>query len=83
MGPSTPDLHQRLLYPQNARTYIDRFDWTPLGKPKFIVLSGGRELLLDTNLLSDEDAVSAALTLLVDVEIPVAMRTKLYERWDQ
>ncbi len=79
----TPDLHKRLLNPKQARDFIDKFDWGPLAKPEWIVLSGNREVPLDTTKLNDDDVVAAALSILIDVEIPMVLRTKKFERWDQ
>lgn len=81
MARPSPDMHRRLQDPSEARKYIDSFDWGPIPKPKCIVLTAEKSVPLEGDQLSDEDAITAAICILRDVEIPLVMRTAQYECW--
>lgn len=79
-----PDLHRRLLKPDDARDYVEEFPWNahgfPEGKPKSFVSNGKR---YRTYFYDDNDAVSCALALLLDFEMDLAFQEKLREKFEQ
>lgn len=79
----TPDLHRRLLNPEDAREYVEKFPWKqhgfPEGKPYAFLAHGQR---YHTKLETDEDAVSCALALLLDFELDQAMQQKMFTEYE-
>jgi hypothetical protein len=77
----TPDLHKRLLRASEARRFIDEFDWNPLPKPPHIFFDLDRIIPLDNSKISDDEAVTAALEILMSVMIPQAQRESQFAIW--
>lgn len=74
------DLRLSLENPENARAYIDQFDWGLPEPPRYVVF-GLDEKIWFANM-TDEEAVRAALIILQDVEIPMAFNSKQLEFWE-
>lgn len=77
------DLWLVLTDPIEARRYIAEFDWNlpPDLRPTTIYLDTGRQV--DFKTMSDEDAVVAATAILRDLEVPMVMREKQLQMWEQ
>lgn len=75
------DLHRRLLNASEARRFIEEFDWGPIPKPPHIVFGVDHVIPLDNDKISDDEAVSVALELLISVMIPQAQREAKLQFW--
>ncbi len=77
------DLWLVLTNPACARKFIADYQWAcpPEWLPDKVVLDNERVIYFKT--MSDEDAVVAAMEILRSVEIPLVMRTKQLEMWEQ
>ncbi len=77
------DLWLLLTDPVQAREYIARFDWScpPEYRPTEIMLDSGRRI--DFKDMSDQDAVVAATQILRDVEVPLVIRERNLQLWEQ
>lgn len=74
----TPDLHKRLLDPEEARSFIEQFSWDAYGFPEgrpYCFESKGRKYY--TKHETDDEAVSCALALILDFETDQAMQEKM------
>ncbi len=85
MGSRREDVELWLVLadPICARKFIADFDWScpPEWRPSKVVLDTGREIYFAE--MTDEDAVIAAMALLRDVQIPMEMKEKNLQYWEQ
>lgn len=69
-----------LTDPEEARHYVQTFDWQQPFIPDRVELDSGRKIFFDK--MSDADAVAAAMALLRDIQIPREMHEKNLIPWE-
>lgn len=68
--------------PIRARKYVITYEWAHLPgalRPDRIILDNEREIVFSN--MSDEDAITAAITILRDIEVPIVMTQMMLEKW--
>lgn len=66
--------------PRIARAYIARFEWDLPDPPKFVIVNFGERIWFSD--MTDDQAVTAALLLFLDVDLPCSKRDRNLVPWD-